>query len=163
MVIEIPESLISLEPYVKEVWCTFDAFPGRELSARIKEVGREASSVTRTFPVTLIMDQPEDFQILPGMTGSARGRGEPPNQDEEVAIPITAVASADGQSSYVWVIDEASGRVSRREVELGVMTATGIQVSGLDTGLWIATAGVHFLVEGQQVRIMADTSAGGSS
>jgi hypothetical protein len=40
-------------------------------------------------------------------------------------------------------------------VTLGELTALGIRVtSGLKPGEWIATAGVHTLREGQQVRIL---------
>ena len=69
MIIDIPEHLIINAAYVKDAFVVFDAFPGREIAATIKEIGTEASSTTRTYPVTLIMDQPEDIRILPGMTG----------------------------------------------------------------------------------------------
>ena len=70
MVVNIPENLISFAQYVKKVFVSFDAFPEQELEATIKEIGTEASSTTRTFPVTLIMDhQPSEFKILPGMAG----------------------------------------------------------------------------------------------
>ena len=71
MVVNIPENSISLTPLVHTVLLQFDAFPGREFEGRIKEVGTEASQTTRTFPVTLIMEQPEDIKILPGMADGA--------------------------------------------------------------------------------------------
>jgi hypothetical protein len=47
--------------------------------------------------------------------------------------------------------------VSRREVETGPLTDQGITVTaGLATGEWVATAGVSYLREGQQVRILAE-------
>jgi multidrug efflux pump subunit AcrA (membrane-fusion protein) len=56
--ISVPESLISYAPYVERTTVTFDAFPGFEVPAMIKEIGREASQATRTYPVPLIMGQP---------------------------------------------------------------------------------------------------------
>jgi RND family efflux transporter MFP subunit len=159
MVVEIPEQAISLISYVRDITCEFDPFPGREVPAEIKEIGKEASRTTRTFPVTLIMEQAEDFRVLPGMTGQARGRVELPEGDTAggIEVPLSAVASFDGTTSYVWVIDETTGNVSRRDVTLGEMTAVGIRVQGLEPGLWVATAGVHYLTEGQQVRILGET------
>jgi multidrug efflux pump subunit AcrA (membrane-fusion protein) len=73
-----------------------------------------------------------------------------------VVVPVSAVFSPDGTDKpYVWVIDEATQKVTQRNVTLGELTALGIRVtSGLKPGEWIATAGVHTLREGQQVRIL---------
>jgi RND family efflux transporter MFP subunit len=146
MVIDIPEQLI------------FDPFPGRDVPAEVKEIGTEASRTTRTYPITLIMDQPQDFKILPGMTGRARGRARAPGADatEGLEVPVSAVASADGQTGHVWVIDEATGTVAKRPITVVELTAAGIRVQGVEPGELVATAGVHYLTEGQQVRILAD-------
>lgn len=161
MVIEVPEQLISLVPLVTEIKCQFDAFPDLELPATIKEIGAEASQTTRTYPVTLIMDQPEGTRILPGMTGEVTGR--PPAREDipsdQFEVPMSAVLSNDGASSSVWIIDDANGTVSSRAVELGRTTPRGVLVSGLEPGVWIATAGVHYLHEGQQVRIIDQSTS----
>ena len=158
MVIDIPEQLISMAQYVEGITCTFDAFPGRDVPAEVKEIGTEASQTTRTYPVTLIMDQPRDFRILPGMTGRAQGRAGEPGADQAdgLEVPVSAVASADGRTGHVWVIDDATNTVSRRPVTLVEVTVGGIRVQGVERGEWVATAGVHYLTEGQQVRILAD-------
>ena len=158
MVVHIPESLISLAPHVTDITVRFDTFADREIPAQIKEIGTEASQTTRTYPVTLTMTQPQDIQILPGMAGKATGRIESLDQvaGAGVAVPVSAVCSPEGTDKpYVWVIDEATQKVTRRNVTLGELTAVGIRVtSGLKPGEWIATAGVHTLREGQQVRIL---------
>ena len=71
-VVSVPENLISYAPYVQEITVTFDALPGVVVPAEVKEIGREASAATRTYPVTLVMQQPDNAEILPGMAGSAR-------------------------------------------------------------------------------------------
>ena len=71
IVVDIPETLISRLPQVEEFWVIFDAFPGRKIPAELFEVGTEASLTTRTYPVTLIMDPPEDIEILAGMASIA--------------------------------------------------------------------------------------------
>ena len=158
MIIDIPEHLISYADAVTDITCTFDAFPGQAIPAEVFEIGTEASETTRTYPVTLRMDQPEGFEILPGMTGEARGSGQKAITDdrEGFEVPISAVTSTDGETSHVWVIDESSGLVSRRDIELGTLTSHGILIKGVDPGEWIATAGASFLQQGQQVRIMKD-------
>ncbi|MHC4350739.1 MAG: efflux RND transporter periplasmic adaptor subunit [Planctomycetota bacterium] len=161
MIIDVPEQLISLAPYVEVVTCTFDALPGLEVPAEIKEIGTEASQTTRTYPITLIMDQPADAKIFPGMTGQARGRARPPGADatEGLEVPVSAVASADGRTGHVWIIDDASGTVSQRPITVVELTPAGIRVQGVEPGEWVATAGAHYLTEGQQVRILSDEAS----
>jgi hypothetical protein len=44
-------------------------------------------------------------------------------------------------------------------VKTGELLQTGISIKdGLKPGEWVATAGVHYLKEGQQVRILSQTS-----
>jgi RND family efflux transporter MFP subunit len=156
MVVDVPEDKISLVPLVKETICVFDAFPNVEITARIKEIGTEASDTTRTYPVTLIMEQPDGVKILPGMAGSVRGQVQ---MSEALAktgleVPESAVLAGEDGKQYVWTIDETKMTVHKREVKPGNITPRGIMLTGLEPGEWIATAGVHYLKEGQQVRIM---------
>ncbi len=59
IVVDIPENRISIAPFMSDLVCVFDAFPDVEIDGvMIKEVGTEASEITRTYPVTCIMDQP---------------------------------------------------------------------------------------------------------
>ena len=67
MEVSVPEALIGLEPYVTDIRVRFKPFPDVEISARIKEISNEASITTRTYPVTIVMDQPEGAEIKPGM------------------------------------------------------------------------------------------------
>ncbi|MBW2571250.1 MAG: efflux RND transporter periplasmic adaptor subunit [Deltaproteobacteria bacterium] len=162
MIVSIPEVLISHADYLKEAGkvfrVRFDSFPGREIEAQIKEVGKEASRTTRTYPVTLIMDQPEDIKILPGMAGNAASTISPPGIQGrlQTVIPETAVFSPEENKTFVWIIDEKSKKVNKREVKTGDLMDSGITIrEGIEPGEWIATAGVHYLKEGQEVRILS--------
>jgi RND family efflux transporter MFP subunit len=152
----VPETFISLIHQVDNIRVRFDAFPNLEIPAEIKEVGTEASQSTRTYPITLIMDQPEGVEILPGMAGRASGEARTLDQGEklEMVVPNIAIFSpGSGEKNYVWVIDPETERTSRREVALGGLVSTGVTIqSGLEPGELIATAGVNFLEEGQKVR-----------
>ncbi len=158
MVVDVPENLISLVPQVKNVNVVFDAFPDLTYMAAIKEIGSEASETTRTFPVTLIMDQLADVQILPGMAGKATAApGEVVvQQQSRIQIPLTATfTDVDGGTTFVWVVDEVSKKVARREIETAQLSNQGVEIaSGITPGEWVVTAGVNSLKEGQTVRII---------
>jgi RND family efflux transporter MFP subunit len=163
IIIDIPEDRISYAQYVKGFTVRFDAFPDREIPAEILEISNEASLATRTFPVTLIMDNPPDANIKPGMAGEAIGTLELPPELQETGyvVPPAAVvresaAQEDGSyGSYVWVIDEQSGTVSKRVVVPGRLTPHGLLIhEGLKQGEWVAVAGAHYLREGQKVMIL---------
>jgi len=162
MIINVPESLISLAPKAKDITIVFDSFPEHKIPAQIKEIGKEASKTTRTYPVTLIVDQPKDIKILPGMSGYATGTVKEDATTKEAVlskgffIPLSAIYSpkADGKS-YVWLINDKTKTVKQQDVSLGKMTATGVTITaGLNSGDKIATAGVHYLREGQEIRLM---------
>ena len=161
VVIHVPENLISLAPYMTDISCRFDAFADRQVPAETKEVGTEASQTTRTYPVTLIMNQPQDIKVLPGMAGTCQGRPDIPSEvaKQGVEIPLSAVLADTDDIHYVWVIDEAAKTVAKREVTLGNLTERGLLIEqGLQPGEWIATAGVHALREGQKVLLMNEQS-----
>jgi RND family efflux transporter MFP subunit len=157
-VVNIPENLISYAPSVTKVYVRFDTYPDKEIAATIKEIGKEASKTTRTYPVTLLMDQPGDFKVLPGMAGrTVRAEGYLPAGAvrEGYEIPVTAIFPGEAEKTFVWVINEQTNRAERREVKTGDLSDNGIMISeGLQAGEWIATAGVHTLNEGQQVKIL---------
>ncbi|MDJ0950287.1 MAG: efflux RND transporter periplasmic adaptor subunit [Alphaproteobacteria bacterium] len=165
MVIDVPEGLITLAPYVEKLVVVFDPYPDLKIEAKIQEIGREATETTRTFPVTLVMDQPEDVTILPGMAGVATGYARlPDDPGEGFKVPTHAVASDQSGKQFVWILQpeaEPSAQGSamrvkavakRREVELGQLTEAGVIVkSGLESGEWIATVGLNTLRDGQEV------------
>ena len=166
-VVSVPENLISYAPYVQEIAVTFDALPGVVVPAEVKEIGREASAATRTYPITLVMQQPDNAEILPGMAGSARISSLLPEGAREAGteIPATAVFTRDDASiSYVWVIDTASNTLVSRQVDPGRLTAKGVLIrSGLQPGDWVVIKGVNSVHEGDTVRILDMSGEGASS
>lgn len=157
MVIDVPETLIPLAPLVETLTVTFDAFPDVDLIATVKEIGAEASATTRTFPVTLRMEQPEDVEILPGMAGSAIVRtARDVDLTMRLILPTTAVRpmSDGGDDFAVWVVDPDTSTVSLRPVALGSLLNDGYEVTGgLKSGEWVVTAGIFSLTEGQKVQL----------
>jgi len=158
MVVSVPDSLIGYAPYVEGVSVRFDALPDTEIKAEIKEIGREASQATRTYPVTLVMGQPENGEILPGMAGQASVVSRPPEDSALVGIEIPATAlfpGDDPNENFVWIVDEATKTLSRREVQIGKLSRFGVLIrEGLKPGEWIVVKGVNSVKEGQAVRIL---------
>jgi RND family efflux transporter MFP subunit len=160
MIINVPEDLINYSSQVEGLSVRFDALPGVEMPARIKEIGREASQATRTFPVTIIFDPTAaGVQVQPGMAGEAKATSQlqRPLPTEGVELPTSAVFTPDGeetQDSFVWVVDEAAGTVQRRKVEPVRITQRGSTlVRGVEVGERVVTKGVHRLREGQEVLV----------
>ena len=158
--VRVPESAISLVPQVKQVTCRFDALPNREFEGMVTEIGIEASSTTRTYPVTVQLDQPSDVKILPGMAAVLRAKLDKSwtLDTAKLAVPVEAVFTPQTEKqSCVWVVDEATGKVSRRKIDTGPLTPGGVSVvEGIKPGEWIVTAGVHSLRDGQTVRILQE-------
>ncbi len=160
MIINIPENLINYADYVSEIRVRFDAFEGVEIPARIKEIGREASQATRTFPITLIFEPGvAGVDVQPGMAGQATGKVTAPDQLTEggVVVPTAAIFTPEGeesQDSFVWIVDPEASTVSRRQVEpVRITPQGGSVVQGVEPGERVVTIGVHRLREGQQVLI----------
>ena len=159
MVVHLPERAMPNLKYVQDIKCRFDQFRNIEIPAEIKEIGHEASKTTRTYPVTLIMDQPaaENVTILPGMAGEAWGRANRPDDAARQGVEVLtgAVFTPDTEKqNYVWIVDRQTRTVRRQAVTVGELTETGILVqTGLKSGDLVVTAGVYSLHEGQQVRL----------
>lgn len=156
-VINLPEALIAVATDVTNIRVEFDAYPGVEVPAEISQIGTEASQTTRTYPLTLVMDQPEGVTILPGMAG--RASADPSNEGQghtlaaDLVVPATALSTAvDSGETTLWVIDPENNTVSRRAVTVGGLASTGyIIANGVERGEIVVTAGVSFLREGQSV------------
>ncbi len=142
----------------RNIVVVFHAFQEVILHAEIKEIGGEASETTRTYPVTLIMDQPGDVLILPGMAGkaAAEGRAAEAGRFAYVEIPIAAVFNrGETDRSYVWVVDEVAMTVQPRAVEIGEPNEYGVKIlAGLAAGELVVTAGVGGIRDGQTVRVL---------
>jgi RND family efflux transporter MFP subunit len=164
VVIDIPERLINYAPYVLSATVSFEALPNVTLEATVKEIGSEASAVTRTYPVTLIMDQPAGVAIRPGMAAKARLVSKLPEEAREVGMSIPATALIGGEradESYVFVVNQSDMTLEKRAVELSLLSNTGVLVkSGLQVGDWLVVAGVHSVAQGQEVRILDATLEG---
>jgi RND family efflux transporter MFP subunit len=159
MQVSVPESLIGLVPGAYDVQVEFDAYPGRKIPAEVTEIGNEASRATRTYPVTVTLDPPEDLEIKPGMAGKLTARADlPPDAAAAgIEVPLSSVFTPPDDpemQSYVWIVDPDALQVSRRPVTVQQLTPWGARVQGLQPGERVVTVGVHHLREGQTVTLL---------
>ena len=156
VVVDIPEDLVASYRASTGLKASarFSTLPGRSFPLRLKEYSSQADPATRTYQVTFALSGNEGVNLLPGMTAEVTLT---PGEAESGATPLfvlpaTALFQADGKD-WVWIIDPDSHKVERQEVRARPAGKNEVLVdSGLKPGQRIATAGVHHLKEGTQVR-----------
>jgi RND family efflux transporter MFP subunit len=130
---------------------TFDLTP--------KEVATKADAQTQTFRVTFSMPAPAEFTVLPGMTATVLlDLTELVSKESVRWIPARAVQADSGLSPRVFVLDPESMTVMSREVSIGRMSGSMVEIlDGLDGGEEIVAVGAPYLAQGMRVTRMAET------
>jgi len=155
--ISIPEILISLIEEEKNVSVKFDAVPNKEFQATVSEIGVKSTGMATTFPVTLLLNQP-DPDIRAGMVATAEFQFSLKDKSIRFIIPSQAVGE-DREGRFVFVVErlteeEGYGIVRRKPVNVGELTAEGMEVfSGLVEGDLVVTAGISHISDGQKVKL----------
>ena len=80
-----------------------------------------------------------------------------PSTTSMITIPQTALNHRPTEGDYVWTVDNAAGKVSKRKIVLGELLPNGkVEVKGgLQAGETVAVSKLRFLSEGTSVEIMA--------
>ena len=131
------------------------ALNGLRLPATLEGIGPSALPQANTYPITVIFQARPETDLRPGMNGLLEITVKRHVNDRYIQIPLSAVSTDPKGNSRCWVVDKKKGLVQDRQVELGNLTAQGIEVKkGLDTGEWVVTAGIRNLRPGQRVLIL---------
>ena len=127
--------------------------PDVQVQGRIREIAPQADQVTRMRRVRIaLIDPPDTFRLGSTITAKLSDHLNP-----GLRLPASAVLK-EGVATFVWVIDDPTSRVSLQKVDLSE-DERGIWVAGgLAAGARIATAGIHSLKQGQQVRVEQDAT-----
>lgn len=126
----------------------------KPLVALVREVSPSADPVTRTYRVKCTLTgPPADWRLglntIVTLKAGHSSRG--------VRIPTTALYEKDRQSA-VWIV-KADQTVELRPIVVARYDTDSAEVSsGLRSGERIVTAGVHKLLAGQKVRLLADAT-----
>jgi RND family efflux transporter MFP subunit len=137
-----------------DAYLILNVAPEHKIPVRFKEASLEADETTQTYEITFSFKAPKGVNILPGMNAKVWFRDPITSitEDNAITIPLTAILS-DGQKKYVWLVNQTSMQVSKREIQLkeGVGSKL-IVLSGLEEGESIVSAGISSLSEGTHVR-----------
>jgi len=162
--VDVPESLMirvkqGAKPHVNAY---FDQIPGKAFPITLKEVATQPDENSKTYEVTFIMSAVEQYNILPGMSVTVRGK--PPQtaafaQNKSINVPAHAVLE-DSEGRFVYVVKktgEGRGVVEKRPVKTGDISSLGLAItSGLEVGDHLVTAGMSKMYAGLEVRMQAE-------
>lgn len=168
IVIQVPERLMAQSGIhkFKNIKASFDIDNSQWFPCKVKEHSVQADPVTRTYEVAVSLQAPDDLKVLPGMTATVKAStASTINQNHAVSalalIPVESVFSDSKGKSYIWKIPDTCGKPEKIEVTLGDMHEDSIEIlSGLASGVRIATAGIHSLSESMLVRPMKNGGEG---
>lgn len=132
---------------------TFPSIPGRTFTVSVKEAQTEADPKTQTYKVTLLMPMPEKTIILPGMTSSVRIKFA--SEKGVYSIPSHSVAVDTQGKHFIWLVNMKTMKVDKQIVDAGDMSGGNIEINkGLKPGDRVVTAGVAYLEEGMEVKLI---------
>ena len=126
-----------------------EAFPG--IVSEVSEVAGNANA----FPVRVVIDA-ENPQIRPGLTAEVNLILGDDQAIQDYLIPLGALGvRPDDGATFLFRFDPDSSKVQAVDVETGEVLGNDVVVeSGVSAGDIIVVAGVTFLQDGQQVRLM---------
>lgn len=153
----VPENLIQELEKGASLPVHFPALPELQLKGVITEVGTRAESAN-AFPVVLLL-QGMESNLRAGMTAEVdftfEGVGRTGYKGNTIKVPVAAIHPDTGQNAYVFVYDPEQQVVNKRQVQTENILDNQVLISsGLQDGEIIATAGVAFLRDGQQVSLL---------
>ncbi|OPZ76322.1 MAG: Toluene efflux pump periplasmic linker protein TtgG precursor [Alphaproteobacteria bacterium ADurb.Bin438] len=155
MTVDLPERMRLAIGAVKDVWVRLDAFKDVIISAEIVNIGSEPSELTRTYPITVRFEKPEDLKIISGMVGEAGGFVNLKKDDFYTTIPSTSLLK-EGEKVFVYKIEKGTNILKKQEITLFnrfPLKGDGVPVRGLNPDDVIVSAGVSSVIEGQKVKV----------
>lgn len=123
----------------------------KPIAATFQDITTTAEEVTRTFEVTLVINQIENLNILPGMTANVQVMKKD-KETQSLFIPLKAVFTDASKHSYVWIVKEGN-RVEKTQITTGRLEKDSIEVvEGINNEATIVTSGVRFLKNDDQIK-----------
>ncbi len=155
----VPETLIQELTQNTILPIRFPVLPDISMQARITEIGTRAESAN-AFPVTVVL-QKDNSLLRAGMTAevefSFEGIGRTGHKGPSIRVPLTALSAGLDQKTFVYVYNPENQQVHKTAVQTENILENEVFISsGLKDGEIIATAGVAFLRDGQQVTLLDD-------
>jgi RND family efflux transporter MFP subunit len=159
VLVDVPENIMSSlkEGRKSSAVAEFTVAPGKQYPLVLKEFSTQADPRTQTYQVTLLMTQPEDIVVLPGMTANVVGTTRAVEEITSIIIPAMAVFADETGNSNVWIVNRDSMTVHKRQITQGALSGTSniVIATGLEPGESIAVTGVTQLRENMKIRDLA--------
>lgn len=158
ILIDVPELMMAQfkQSGNVEVSAEFDAAAGSKYSLIIKEFSTDADPATQTYQVVLTMDQPQEANILPGMTAKVSASAEElyGTGGTSILIPAIAVLNDADNQDFIFQFDRETKTVKKLPVRIGNLEGSQnvLIEEGLKGGEEIVIAGITKLQDGMKVR-----------
>jgi len=160
IIIDVPENImIAVDKSSnrdRALYAKFDTIKDKQFPLKFREATTKADPKTKTFKVTMVMTASENYNILPGMTGTvyAEMSVSESHSDTPITLPVSAVISNHEKQATVWIVDEKTMTVNPKNVTAGVMTGDSMRVDGLNPGERVVIAGASFLRKDMKVTLL---------
>jgi RND family efflux transporter MFP subunit len=150
----VPEATIDRIHIDDPATVTFPILPGESVSGRISYIGGAAVKAN-AFPVKVELIKPNK-QVKPGITAEANLIIKDETQKPGYLVPVQALLpSPEPNRGFTFVYDPQTSRVKKTPVHArGTADKQVIIDEGIQTGDIIAVAGVSFLADGMEVKLL---------
>jgi RND family efflux transporter MFP subunit len=150
----IPETSVDRIHIDDQVTITFPTLPEESTKGRISYIGGAAVKAN-AFPVKVELMGPNE-KVKPGMTAEANHIIKDENRKSGYVVPIQALLpSPEPDRGYAFVYDPNTSTVKKTPVRSrGTENKKVIVDEGLKAGDIIAVAGVSFLADGMEVKLL---------
>ena len=135
----------------------------KTVPGKISEISARAGSGS-AFPVTAVLDKP-DPQIRPGISAEVIFAYSTAATNNAFVLPLTALLpTANDHEATIFVFDPDASVVRKRNIEVLDIHNNELEVSGdIQTGDIVAVAGVSFLNDGMEVKLLEPAQASGGN
>ncbi|WLH11732.1 efflux RND transporter periplasmic adaptor subunit [Pseudomonas hefeiensis] len=131
------------QPVSVELWSQ----PDQRFSGRIRELSPAADPKSRTFAARVAFTAGS----VPAELGQSARVFVQTGDQVSLSVPLSALTAENG-ATYVWVVN-GNNTLKKAPVRVGPFGEKTVPVlEGLSPNDWVVAAGVHVLLDGQQVR-----------
>lgn len=120
-------------------------------SAKLSDFSTSAEAVTRTYKAVVVMEDPKEVNILPGMTAKVIATKKQ-NDKKRVFVPSSSLFSDHTKNTYVWTVQE--NKVKKAHIQTGTLIKDMVEViEGLSGSEVVVTSGVNLLRDDEVIKI----------
>ena len=141
---------------IKEVGVRFDARTDAVYPAKVIEISKSTTRNNLSFLMTALLPNKQG-EWTAGISGKVLLDIPTASPVSVVTVPQTALNHRPTEGDYVWTVDTATKKVTKRKVVLGEMLVNGkVEVKdGLKAGEKVAVSKLRFLSDGMSVEILS--------